>query len=49
MMYTIVEMITLDHVENFNFNFVFKIESNLNLSKTRFKYDMKINDILFEN
>ena len=30
MMNTIVEMITLGHVENFNFNFVFKIENKLN-------------------
>ena len=44
-------MITLDHVENFNFNFVFKIENKLNVFKTLnlLKFDMKINDILFEN
>ena len=34
MMHTIVEMITLGHVENFNIDFVFKIENKLNLFKT---------------
>ena len=32
MIYPIVEMMQLGHVQNFNFNFVFKIENKLNLS-----------------
>ena len=31
MMYAIIEMITLGHVENLNFHLVFKIENELKL------------------
>ena len=34
MMYTIVEMITLYHVENLSFHLVFKTENELNLFQT---------------